>query len=129
VVGRRITTALPIRRCGSFFDCPPACVSDAVALDPNLSAAHPHGPALRRGEPLADQVGQHIDGETIGEQSPFGVAAWTAGEEFQRLALFPAKVWFLRGWHELNVGPGMPVREASSCPRVGWAFIPRSRPA
>jgi hypothetical protein len=52
------------------------------------SAAHPQGPALRRGEPLADQVGQRVDGEAIGEQSPFGAAAWTAGEELQHLALF-----------------------------------------
>jgi hypothetical protein len=80
---------------------------------------------VRRGEPLADQVGQQIDGEAIGEQSPFGVAAWTAGEEFQqRLALFPAEVWFLRGRHGFNVGPAMPVREASSCPRCRVGIHP-----
>src|SRR5260221_14745532 len=59
----------------------PAGVADAVALDPDRSAAHPQGLALRCGEPLADQVGQHVDGEAIGEKPRFGVAAWTAGEE------------------------------------------------
>jgi hypothetical protein len=68
-------------QCASFFERHPAGIGDAVALDPDLSTAHPQGPVLRRGEPLADQVGQHVDGEAIGEQSPFGVAAWTAGEE------------------------------------------------
>jgi hypothetical protein len=38
----------------SPFDRFPAGVGDEVALDPNLSAAHPHGPGSRRGEPLAD---------------------------------------------------------------------------
>src|SRR5258708_2460053 len=63
------------------FDRPPPGVRDAVALDPDLSAAHPHGPALRRGEPLADQVGQHVGVEAIGEQPSFGAAAWTAGDQ------------------------------------------------
>src|SRR6266481_1857115 len=75
----------------SLFNRPPAGVADAVALDPDRSAAHPQGLALRRGEPLADQVGQRVDGEAIGEQSPFGVAAWTAGEELQHLGLFRAE--------------------------------------
>src|SRR5260370_41063343 len=72
----------------SLFDRPPPGVGETVALDPDRSASHPEGPALRRGEPLADQVGQRVDGEAIGEQSPFGVAAWTASEERQHLALF-----------------------------------------
>jgi hypothetical protein len=60
---------------------PPASVGDAVALDPDLSAAHSHGLALRRGEPLADQVGQHVDGEAVGEQPPFCVAPLAANLE------------------------------------------------
>jgi len=51
-----------------------------VALDPDVSATDSQGLALRRGEPFADQVGQHVDGEAIGEKPRFGVAAWTAGE-------------------------------------------------
>jgi hypothetical protein len=51
----------------------------------------------------------------------------TAGEEFQRLALFRAEV-FLRGWHQFNVGLGMPVREVSRCLAPGRAFIPWSCP-
>jgi hypothetical protein len=65
----------------SLFDRLSAGVRDAVALDPDLSAAHPHGRALRRGEPLADQVGQHVDGETDGEKPRFGGTVWNAGEE------------------------------------------------
>jgi hypothetical protein len=72
----------------SLFDRPSAGVGDTVALDPDRSAAHPNGLALRRGETLADQVGQHVEGETIGEQPCFCVATWTAGEELQHLALF-----------------------------------------
>jgi hypothetical protein len=110
-------------RRASLFDRRTAGVGDEVALDPNLSAAHPHGPASRRGEPLADQAGQHVDGEAIGEQSPFGVAVGgTAGEEIQRLALFRAEV-SLRGWHKFKVGLGMPVREVSRCLAPGRAFI------
>jgi hypothetical protein len=84
VEGHRILLASPTPATAastrSTFDRPPAGVGDAVALDHDLSAAHPHGLALCRGEPLADQVGQHVDGEAIGEKPRFGVAAWTAGE-------------------------------------------------
>ena len=34
----------------------PPGVGDAVALDPDLSAAHPQGLALRRGETLAERL-------------------------------------------------------------------------
>jgi len=51
----------------SLFDRPSAVVCDAVALDPDRSPAHPHGLALRCGEPLSDQVCQHVGGEAVGE--------------------------------------------------------------
>jgi hypothetical protein len=71
------------------FEHPPAGIRDAIALDPDVLAAHPQGLALRRGEPLADQVGQHVEGEAIGEKPRFGVAAWTAGVT----VAFPDNAW------------------------------------
>src|SRR5260370_29969754 len=70
----------------SAFDRPTARVRDAVALDADRSASHPHCPALRRGETLADHVCQHVGGEAVGGHPSFGAAAWTAGDEISPLA-------------------------------------------
>ena len=74
---------LPSWAVPSSFDRPPANVGDAVALDPDHSAAHPRCTVASP----ADQVGRHVDGEAIGEKPRFGVAAWTAGEELSRLMM------------------------------------------
>jgi hypothetical protein len=52
----------------STFDRLPAGVRDHHAGKLDLPPAHPHGLAVRRGEPAVDQVGQHFDAEPMGEQ-------------------------------------------------------------
>jgi hypothetical protein len=81
----------------STFECAPACVRDHYAGEPDLPPALPHGLAVRRCEPVVDQVGQHIDAEPMAEQRRPRAATRPCGDKyFEPSALFCAEVTFSR---------------------------------
>jgi hypothetical protein len=64
---------------------------------PHRIDVHQHGLAARRGEPIADQVGQHVDVEAAYERRrPSAAAQPCSGKYFERPALFRTEVTFSR---------------------------------
>jgi hypothetical protein len=76
-----------------------ARIRDPDAGCPDLSIAHPERFAASCGETVADQVGQHIDGQSVGEQHRRGATPQPCiGEHFQSVHTLCTEVMFPRGW-------------------------------